>query len=332
MSEITIFIPCYNANTTILKTLNSIENQKTEHIEKIIIMDDHSNDDTLKTVKEFMYKSKYKIELIINKTPSWLAQKYNRILKDIETKYLILIHADIIIEEENWINTYYEIAEKDDNIAIVVWESKGSFNERKKYNFWQKSEFDLNIYNTIKWNFSRDPFWKFDLLNTRIIKKIWWFNENKYFIAGEDWDLHCRLLREWYNIIWCDVSYVHIHSLDKNYKLSKFIHRGFRYSQTVWVWLRNDRQQRKHPFMLSKLLISLLIIIGILASLFINNHIILIVSTCIRLYYTYLNNRLILKYCRNDSKIFLLPFIYLILIFWGGFYIVQWFLSNRQTI
>ena len=40
MKDIIVFIPVYNAESTIVQTLESLEKQDTDKIDKVIIMDD----------------------------------------------------------------------------------------------------------------------------------------------------------------------------------------------------------------------------------------------------------------------------------------------------
>ena len=57
---LTIIIPVYNEENTILKILKKIEKQKSIK-KQIIIVDDFSTDNSLKKIKEFKFQSKYKI-------------------------------------------------------------------------------------------------------------------------------------------------------------------------------------------------------------------------------------------------------------------------------
>ena len=58
-SLVSIILPCYNSEKTILQTLESIENQTYPNIE-IIIVNDGSSDNTEDIVKKFMSMSKKK--------------------------------------------------------------------------------------------------------------------------------------------------------------------------------------------------------------------------------------------------------------------------------
>ena len=50
--SVSIYIPAFNAEKTIRKTLNSIKNQSYQ-FEEVIVINDNSNDGTLDIVKEF---------------------------------------------------------------------------------------------------------------------------------------------------------------------------------------------------------------------------------------------------------------------------------------
>jgi len=59
-NKVTIIIPIFNEDRTIIKLLEKIENQR--YIKKqIILVDDFSSDASLKKIKEYKFKSEYKI-------------------------------------------------------------------------------------------------------------------------------------------------------------------------------------------------------------------------------------------------------------------------------
>src|SRR5258706_6915267 len=138
--DITIFIPTYNNDTTILDTLKSIEKQKTNTIKKIIIIDDGSTDHTIAFITKYKATSKLTIQLIRNKKPTGLSKKYNRAIDLTKTKFIIIMHADIVIQSNKTIENYFEIMKDEKNVAAIS-RIKHLFEDWEKFTFWEKCEF-----------------------------------------------------------------------------------------------------------------------------------------------------------------------------------------------
>src|SRR3989344_4047422 len=139
--HITIFIPTYNNETTILDTLQSIERQKTNQIRKIIIIDDGSTDQTIDLINNHIKTSHIEFNFIKNTKPTGLSRKYNKAIDLVKTELLIIMHADIVIERNNAIEKYYKIMENESNVAAIS-KIRHRFEDWKKFTFWEKCEFD----------------------------------------------------------------------------------------------------------------------------------------------------------------------------------------------
>ena len=64
---ISVIIPTYNSENTIIRSINSVLNQKVNNFIEIIIIDDNSIDKTVKKVKGIRIKNNFKITIIKNK-------------------------------------------------------------------------------------------------------------------------------------------------------------------------------------------------------------------------------------------------------------------------
>ena len=90
------FVPCYNEEKNIINTINNIEyvinkiNIKCE----ILIIDDKSNDNTVKKIKDFQKKSDLNIILIENKINQGLGTNYVDGAFTATGKYYMLINGD----------------------------------------------------------------------------------------------------------------------------------------------------------------------------------------------------------------------------------------------
>ena len=60
MKKILLFIPCFNCQKQILRVLNSLDDKIIDIFEQILIIDNRSNDNTQKVIKEFLENHKKK--------------------------------------------------------------------------------------------------------------------------------------------------------------------------------------------------------------------------------------------------------------------------------
>ena len=334
MKDITVFIPVYNAESTIIKTLESLGKQDADTIDRIIIIDDWSTDQSKKLIDEFAKKSKFFIEIRENKKPSWLAYKYNQILNEIKTKYLILMHADIVIQERNAITIYRDEILKDPNTYSVCGLEKMNVETWDKYNFRLKLERAPFVYDTIKKGWYHCCAWKFDMLDVAKVKEIWWFDSKKYFMAWEDWDLYLRIEENWWKIARIQIKYDHLHSFDNTYSVKKFLMRKFRYRQATGVLLRNHHKGEywKNPTLYIRLCITIAIILWVTELLLSWNYFILLLSVLLILFYTFHYCRLFLNKKYRDYRVLLMPFLFVYLILWGAYYLFDWLIKDKQTL
>ena len=110
--QVCVLLPARNESKTITKTLRSIINQKSIFLE-IIVIDDQSTDGTkdlaLKTFKKYKFNN-YKIIEGKNLPIGWsgkiwaLNQGMNEAIKNIKNDYVLLLDADIVIEENLVVN------------------------------------------------------------------------------------------------------------------------------------------------------------------------------------------------------------------------------------
>ena len=91
-SLVSIILPCYNSEKTILQTLESIENQTYPNIE-IIIVNDGSSDNTEDIVKKFMSMSKKKIHYIMQSNAGVSAAR-NKGIHSANGEYIVFLDSD----------------------------------------------------------------------------------------------------------------------------------------------------------------------------------------------------------------------------------------------
>jgi len=68
MKKILLFIPCFNCQKQIIRVLNSLNDKIIDSFQEILIIDNRSNDNTRKVIKEFLekHKKKYLFKLLLN--------------------------------------------------------------------------------------------------------------------------------------------------------------------------------------------------------------------------------------------------------------------------
>lgn len=93
MRDVTVIIPCYNAENYIKKCISSLERQTFDKIE-IICIDDCSTDNTLQVLNELKKNCKHNITIIINDNNLGPAESRNKGILLAKTKYIAFCDAD----------------------------------------------------------------------------------------------------------------------------------------------------------------------------------------------------------------------------------------------
>ncbi len=95
---ISIVIPTINEEKNINKTLNKISKIKEILDSEIIIVDDNSQDDTLKIVKSF--NEKLNVKIIQNKNKLGLGYALNKGFKFSKNNFVMFLDADLSIKKK----------------------------------------------------------------------------------------------------------------------------------------------------------------------------------------------------------------------------------------
>lgn len=100
---LTIGIPAFNEEANIGYLLQDLidQNSSTYDLHEIVVASDFSTDKTDEIVKSFADK---KVKLIANTVREGQAKKQNQIIQDCDSDILVLLNADILIDDKNFIN------------------------------------------------------------------------------------------------------------------------------------------------------------------------------------------------------------------------------------
>ncbi len=108
---ISVIVPCFNAGKTILKTLNSLEDQQFNNFE-VIIVNDGSFDNSDIVIKKFITNSKLNIQYKVQKN-SGVSIARNVGLEISKGNYIVFLDSDDVYHK-NFLNTLYTIFTKYD--------------------------------------------------------------------------------------------------------------------------------------------------------------------------------------------------------------------------
>lgn len=95
-NDITVIVPMYNSSQTIIRTLDSICQQtQRQFIQKVVVIDDGSVDDSYLIVKQYVMQSPVKIELI-KKENGGVSSARNKGIEVTSTKWIAFCDSDDI--------------------------------------------------------------------------------------------------------------------------------------------------------------------------------------------------------------------------------------------
>lgn len=136
---ISLIIPCYNAERTVSKCLDSVTNQIYKNLE-IIIINDGSTDGTLEIIKQFQKEDSRLI--VIDQTNSGVSKARNLGIQKAGGEYICFVDSDDWVEKDYCSVLYKTLVENEADISIVdvIYE-----NEKGHPTF--KQDFDNSIHN-----------------------------------------------------------------------------------------------------------------------------------------------------------------------------------------
>ncbi len=98
--NLTIAIPAYNEQNSLTQLLADIRRQSLKNLKEIILISDGSIDNTNKIIRDYKY-SGVKINRIIDKQRKGKIYRLNQIFSHASTPFLIVLDADIKLEEQS---------------------------------------------------------------------------------------------------------------------------------------------------------------------------------------------------------------------------------------
>lgn len=214
-----VVVPTYNSATTIIHTLETLIEQHYP-INKIIVVDNNSTDNTVLLVEKFKQLSPFEITIIRNKKNMGVGYSYNLGEKKTSTPLVVFMHSDSSLPSNKELNKLIEPFYKQKNVVATYPTAVLPEEIWDQYNFWQKCRFARSVGIEIGFNA------KFDCLDRRYFRKCGGFDEKNFAldeaIGGEDADLYLRL-SQYGHIVLSNARVTHLHYLGKDYSLDDWI-------------------------------------------------------------------------------------------------------------
>lgn len=215
---VTVIVPTRNAESTIVKNLEAVTWQRYP-ISEVILVDNVSSDSTVAVAKKWAHgHPKLKIRFFVNTRDIMVAGSFNRGIREARTAYIVTMHGDCCFATENELGILMDPILKDNSIIATYGIIENPLATWKQYNFWEKCLLAVHVGVP-----TPGLAGKIDCYQKNMLLKIGGYDAEKYKeIGGEDADLHLRL-KERGMIVETSARVLHLHYLNKNFKLIDWI-------------------------------------------------------------------------------------------------------------
>jgi len=317
--DISLIVPVFNISSVVEKVLESIKIQ-TYPIREIIVIDNHSSDNSVDLIKKFIKNNKrMKIKLIERDRTYGISSSYNLGAKLSKSKYIVSLHSDSVLPTRNEIKKLVKPFEKDSKVVASYPFVVHTRNVWLKYNFWQKCLFGT-VYGTERPSMNG----KFDCYRKTDFLQIGGYDEKKFspHIGTEDADMHHRLEKRG-KVISSRARVVHVHGIDKNYSLKDWIARRKFLSVSYGRYIKmhaNDMGLEVLLFFVNPLLVTCALL-GFINYLFL--------VPVLLFPFIYFRKMFFDPAIFLNPRIILLPFILYFLIFYESFWLLESILFKK---
>lgn len=317
---ITLVMPIYNGSSTLNEVFFYLDEQYYKNlISKIFLINDNSSDDSLSILENYSKNSPYDCVVITNPKGKGLAENYNIGIKKSKSKYVILMHQDILlIDKKSFIKLTNPLMENSKFVAsypIVlhprkIWSS---------YGFWQKAMFSRFLDKEVSMLTG-----KFDCFSVEFLSSINFFDSKTFRTAGEDGDMKIKIKKSQKYSSSTNLKVIHLHNKESNFGWKKYLRKEAQLAEAQGVILRKYGPQGVKVFLLS--FFRTLLLFGLLIPYIRYLSLVLIILFC----YLYTDN--LFKNEKTNIKIFMLPFVNIFSLFVASYFSFRGFIFKKQTL
>lgn len=322
--EISVVMLVYNSETTVLESLESIKKQDYK-VKEIIIIDNHSTDNSIRIVEDFKKGNKNLEIRIVKRDKTYaVSASYNLGAKLAKGNYLVTYHSDSSLPTNKELGRL--IAPFLEDSSIIATGSITMLPEDiwNKYGFWQKYVFANAAGKEVA-----SGNCKFDCYKKDVFRKIGGCDEvnfgGKDQMGGEDADLHIRL-RQIGKVTLSKAKVIHLHYVGNNYSLRDVITNKWRLSRAYGRVLRIRGKQLSMRARLLLLTKPALGILPLIPDLHVFGIVLLIIYSFVYSWKMFTTSSTIM-----NPRILAIPLLNIILIYYETFCMIRaFFIINKD--
>lgn len=324
VEPVSIVMPMRNSETTVALALDSVKKQKYP-IGEILVIDNNSTDYSVRVVDKYKKSSNISIKIFLRKKNKGVGSSFNEGVKRAKSRLVVLMHSDGMLPTDHELEKLTKPFRDNKEVAVTfpsvvlperVWNT---------YNFWQKLLFTRAVNMEIP---SLNG--KFDCIRKEIFEKIGGFDTEKFQgdkgVGGEDADFHFRLKKAG-PVVFSGARVYHLHYLGSSYSFFDLLKTKKLNARSYGRLLRiQGRNLKLNSLMIFGVrpVISVLPFIPYLH--WFGIWIILIYM------FVYSKTMFVKKSAFQDYRIFFLPFVNLLLLYYETFWMIESFLYIKKRV
>lgn len=319
IESVTIVLPMRNAATTVLSSLQSIDNQ-TYPATEVIVVDNASTDNSIEIVRNFARKSKIPIHILSHQNNKGLGASFNFGVESSKSSLVILMHSDCTLPTASELNKLTRpFIENNDVIAtyptIVLPESVW-----QTYDFWEKCYFARQVGKEVAGLTT-----KFDCIRKKSYLDIGGIDVKNFGFGGFDADLHESLAKIG-KVSKSEAVVIHLHYLGTTFSLGKLLVKQRVDARTYGraIRMRGMSLLQNGLFLLIKPSLALLPFIPYLHAI---GLLLLIMYS-----FLYTKKMFLTKSTQENPRIIILPFLNVFFLYYETFWTIEAFLFGKNKI
>lgn len=322
-SSISINLPVFNSETTLLLCLKSIL-QQNYPIREIIMVDNHSADKTVQIIESFKKKNKkISIQLIKRDKTYRVADSYNLGAEHAKGDFIVNMHSDCVLPTKHELRKLMTPFLKDPTVDLSAPYVILPSSIWKKYSFWQKYLFANMV--DVKISSGNG---QFECIKRDTYLKLGGYDVKNFggtdIIGGEDADFHTRLARIG-KIVQTNALVLHIHYMGSDFSFTHVL-------KSKKVNARSyGRFVSIHTTSLSPVVLLTFLSKFILALLPFVPYVWFIGIPLLLIYSVFYSRKLFLDISSlTNIKIILVPFANIFILYFDAFWMIEGFFHQKK--